>query len=110
MTTYFFALFPPTLAVLLLATFPVLTVLLMRRAGIRGPKLFLAAIPPAMLVLGGFVFQLMMAWQQPPFDLLKLAMAKTVAISFGALSPLLILAIVKWPVLNNSRIQVEANS
>ena len=105
--TYLYPLFAPTFAVAFLFAIPALTFALMRRAGIRGTKLALAALPPIMMFLGGFVFLWLMTLGWATDYLLYLAFAKSVGVSIGAISPLLILAMVKWPVLDNSRTQVE---
>lgn len=99
--------FAPVFALALLAAIPMLTLFLLRRAGVRGATLALALLPPVFLLLGGGVFQWLMTLDVATDFLLHLALAKTIGASIGAISPLLILAIVKWPALDNSRLNVE---
>ncbi len=105
--TYLSALYAPIFSVVLLLATPALTLVLMRRAGVRGIALSLVALPPLALILGAVVFQYLMMTDRAYGYLLQLAAAKTIAVSIAAISPLLILAMVKWPVLDNSRTQVE---
>jgi hypothetical protein len=99
--------FAPVFTLALLVAIPMLTFSLMRRAGIRGATLALALLPPVFLILGGAVFQWVMTLDVAYGFLPHLALAKTIGASLGAISPLLILAVVKWPALDNSRPHVE---
>jgi len=99
--------FAPVFALALLVGIPMLTFFLLRRAGVRGATLALALLPPVFLLLGGVVFQWLMTLDVSTDFLLHLALAKTIGASIGAISPLIILAMVKWPVLDNSRLHVE---
>ncbi len=107
--TYLGYIFAPAFAVSLLVAYPILTLVLMRRAGVRGPKLALAVLPPLFMFVGGYVFQGLMTLDVMRNSVMMIALAKNIGIFIGAISPLLILAIVKWPVLENSRLQVESS-
>ncbi len=100
-------LFAPVFALLLLAAIPALTLLLLRRAGVRGAKLAFSLVPVGFLFLGAFVFQWLMTLDASIDFVLYYALAKSIGVSIGAISPLLVLAMVKWPALDSSRLQVE---
>jgi hypothetical protein len=100
-------LMPPFFALLLFMAIPALTLVLLRRAGVRGAKLALSLVPPMFLLLGAFVFQWLMTLDFAIDFILHLAVAKSIGVCIGAVSPLIILAVVKWPVLDNSRLHVE---
>lgn len=99
-------LFPPAFAAMLLIAYPVLTLVLMRRAGIRGPKLTLALLPAMCTFLGGYAFYWFMdsdISQALSLDaLMQIVIAKNLGVFIGAISPLLILATFKWPALDKS--------
>ena len=107
--TYLSSLYAPIFSVVLLLATPALTLVLMRRAGVRGIGLSLVALPPLAIILGAVVFQYLMMTDSAYGYLSQLAVAKTIAVSIGAISPLLILALIKWPVLDNSLTQVETH-
>jgi hypothetical protein len=94
-------------AVVFLIAFPVLTVVLMRRAGIRGGKLALAAIPPLILVTATAAFPLMMLWGVDTEFLVQIVSVKAICDGIGAISPLVILAMLKWPAIDNAHSRVE---
>ena len=104
--SYLSPLFAPTFAAILLFAYPVLTLVLMRRAGIRGPILTLALLPAVCMFLGGYTFYWLMdsgIAQALSWDaLMQIVIAKNLGVFIGAISPLLILAIVRWPVLDKS--------
>ena len=104
--SYLSPLFAPTFAAILLFAYPVLTLVLMRRAGVRGPVLALALLPAVCMFLGGYAFYWFMdsdISQALSLDaLMQIAIAKNLGVFIGAISPLLILAIVRWPVLDKS--------
>lgn len=104
--TYLSPLFAPVFAAMLLVTYPVLTLVLMRRAGIRGAKLALALLPAAFLFLGGYVFYWFMDSDIHlglSLDIMMhIVIAKNLGVFIGAISPLLILAVLKWPALDKS--------
>ena len=104
--TYLTALFAPTFAAILLVALPGLTLLLLRRAGIRGWKLSLSLLPAGCLFLGGYVFYWFMdsglSQQMGMNGLTAVVIAKNLGVFIGAISPLLILAILKWPALDKS--------
>jgi hypothetical protein len=112
--TYFAPIFAPLFAAILLIAYPVLTLVLLRRVGIRGPKLALALLPPIMMFLGTSGFHWFMASDMraalaPSFDaMLLILIAKNFAVFVGAISPLVILAALRWPALDNSRLHREA--
>jgi hypothetical protein len=94
-------------AVVFLIAFPVLTLVLMRRAGIRGVTLALAAIPGLILGAAGVAFPLMLVWGVETDFLVQIASVKAICDGIGAISPLVILAMLKWPVLDNADSRVE---
>jgi hypothetical protein len=104
--SYLGPLFTPTFAAILLIAYPVLTLVLMRRAGIRGPKLLMALLPAVCMFLGGYAFYWFMdsgisqalSWDAT----MQIVIAKNLGVFIGAISPLLILAILKWPALDKS--------
>ncbi|PTX51686.1 hypothetical protein IQ03_00769 [Gemmobacter caeni] len=119
-------LYPPVVAFAFLVINPALTFLLLRRAGVRGALLGLALVSPVSMVLGGLVFPLMMEtivhhamnddlWPPlwvlfkvvPPGSFVAVQIARSIFLLLGCIAPLAILAMLKWPVLNNSRDQVE---
>ena len=104
--SYLSPLFAHTFAAILLIAYPVLTLVLMRRAGIRGPKLTMALLPAVCMFLGGYAFYWFMdsdISQALSLDaLMQIAIAKSFGVFIGAISPLLILAILRWPALDKS--------
>jgi hypothetical protein len=109
--THLNSLFAPTFAILMLVATPILTLVLMRRAGIRGLTLALAFLPAVFLFLGGYAFYWFMdsglAQSMSMNGLMSVVIAKNIGVFIGAISPLLLLAILKWPVLDNTRLNVE---
>lgn len=104
--SYLSALLAPTFAFSMLVALPALTLLLLRRAGIRGWRLSLALLPAGCLFLGGYVFYWFMAsglsQQMGVSGLTAVMIAKNLGVFIGAISPLLILAVLKWPALDKS--------
>jgi hypothetical protein len=108
---YLTFLFAPAFATTMLIALPALTLMLMRRAGIRGWKLSLSLVPAVCLFLGGYVSYWFLAsdlaLQLSRNGLVAVVIAKSLGVFISAISPLLILAILKWPVLDNSGPHVE---
>ena len=88
--SYLSPLFTSAFAAILLIAYPVLTLILMRRAGIRGPKLSLALLPAVCLFLGGYAFYWFMdsdIRQALSLDaLMQIAIAKSLGVFIGAIS------------------------
>lgn len=105
--SYLGYIFAPTFAAALLVAYPALLLMLLRRAGVRGAKLALAALPVLFIVAGAYVFQWLMTLQSMNGSLMMIALAKSVGVFIGAISPLLILALVRWPALDNACPQVR---
>jgi hypothetical protein len=92
---------------LFLIAFPLLTVALMRRAGIRGAKLALAAIPPAIMFTSGITLQTLILLGATTDFIVQMSVVKSICDSIGTLSPLIILAMLRWPILDRGDSRVE---
>lgn len=70
-------------------------------------KLGLAAAPMFFMFFGGFVSQWLMTLPIRGETILYLSMAKSISFSIAAISPLVILAMLKWPAVDNAQSRVE---
>ena len=97
------SLYGMTFAFILLVANPLLMLVVMRRAGVRGGQLGLSLLSPVMLVFGGYILPFSMALMAEVDEVkfLTLMIGKSLSVSIGALAPLAILALLKWPVLTD---------